>query len=177
MGEPFCFFLVDIPEFPQYLIHTSNERFGMNVSMTLTSKVAKEVEGPISVSEDSVLEGSLYIKGNLSDLIKIMEAIKKDHLHPKVEIHDVLKDFMVDSFDTLGSRRMYFFDQNGTLRQGRYNYDNTCLNKIACIKKIREILGTGLKESKDFVDGEGRNLSELEVVALRSAGLVVLARP
>lgn len=138
----------------------------MNVAMTLTSRINLACEGPVSVSGDNPLEGSLCIKGNLSDLIKIMEAIKKDNLHPKVEIHDVLKGFMVDSFDTLGSRRMYFFDQN-----------NNSLNKIACIKKIREILGTGLKESKDFVDGEGRHLSEVEVVALRSAGLVVLARP
>jgi len=149
----------------------------MNVAMTLTSKVAKEVEGPISVSGDSVLEGYLCIKGNLSDLIKIMEAIKKDHLHPKVEMHDIIKDIMVHSFDTTDSRRVYFIDHNATKRLGQHLYANGELNKIACIKKIREILGTGLKESKDFVDGEGRHLSEVEVVALRSAGLVVLARP
>lgn len=149
----------------------------MNVAMTLTSKVAKEVEGPIAASDDSVLEGSLCIKGNLSDLIKIMEAIKKDHLHPKVEMHDIIKDVLAHSINTTDSRRVYFIDLNATHRLGAHVYGNGELNKIACIKKIREILGTGLKESKDFVDGEGRNLSELEVVALRSEGLVVLARP
>lgn len=149
----------------------------MNVSMTLTSKVAKEVEGPISVSEDSVLEGSLCIKGNLSDLIKIMEAIKKDHLHPKVEIHDIIKDIMVHSFDTTDSRRVYFIDLNATKRLGQHLYANGEVNKIGCIKKIREILGFGLKEAKDFIDGSGHYLTEAEVVALKMGGIVPIPRP
>lgn len=52
----------------------------MNVSMTLTSKVAKEVEGPISVSEDSVLEGSLCIKGNLSGILQRIPLKRRDFL-------------------------------------------------------------------------------------------------
>lgn len=149
----------------------------MNVAMTLTSKVAKEVEGPISASDDSVLEGSLCIKGNLSDLIKIMEAIKKDHLHPKVEMHDIIKDVLAHSINTTDSRRVYFIDQHSSKCLGIHVYENGELNKIECIKKIREVLGTGLKESKDFLDGMGRYLTESEVVALKLVGVVAIPRP
>jgi ribosomal protein L7/L12 len=151
----------------------------MNVDMILNSKVANVSEGPISTSSDSALKGSLCIKGDLSDLIKIMEAIRKDHLYPKVEIHELLKDTIGNSLDTFGERRVYFFNATGTQNDGRYNYNTGAhdLNKIECIKKIREVLGTGLKESKDFVDGVGRYLSDVEAVALKSVGIMVLARP
>lgn len=149
----------------------------MNVAMTLTSKVAKESEGPVSATGDSVLEGSLCIKGSLSDLIKIMEAIKKDNLHPKMEMHDIIKDVLTHSLNSTASRRVYFIDQHATMRLGTHVYDNGELNKIACIKKIREILGTGLRESKDFLDGEGRYLTEIEEAALKMSGVVAVPSP
>jgi Fic family protein len=138
----------------------------------LTSRIS---EKPIK-GDNEPLEGSLSIKGNLSDLIKIMEAIKNDHLYPKQEMSNVIREILTDSM-LPSEPRKYVFDYTATEGHGAHNYDEGGLSKINCIKKIREILGTGLKESKDFVDGEGRHLSEVEVVALRSAGLVVLARP
>lgn len=149
----------------------------MNVAMTLTSRINLACEGPVSVSGDNPLEGSLCIKGNLSDLIKIMEAIKKDNLHPKMEMHDIIKDVLTHSLNSTASRLVYFIDQHATMRLGTHVYENGELNKIACIKKIREILGTGLKESKDFLDGEARYLTEIEEAALKMSGVVAVTRP
>jgi len=64
----------------------------MYVDMTLTSKLtSRNTEKPIK-GDDAPLEGSLSIKGNLSDLIKIMEAIQKNHLFPKQEMSNVTRD-------------------------------------------------------------------------------------
>ena len=148
----------------------------MNVDMTLTSKLTSRISGKPIKGDDEPLEGSLSIKGNLSDLIKIMEAIQKNHLFPKQEMSNVIREILADSM-LPSEPRKYVFDYTATEGHGMHNYDEGGLSKINCIKKIREILGTGLKESKDFVDGNGLYLNPVQVSALRHSGIFVYPRP
>lgn len=147
----------------------------MQVDMTLTCKLASRI-AEVRKGNDEPLEASLSIKGNISDLIKIMESINKNHLFPKQEMSNVIREFLSASMLS-SEHRKYVFDPHATKNHGSHTYENGELNKISCIKQIHEILGTGLKESKDFVDGCGMNLNSAQVSALRLSGIFVYLRP
>lgn len=135
----------------------------MNVAMRLTSKTLDLNEAD-DIPENIAIEGALVIKGNLSDLVKIMEAIKMGHLHPFVEREEA----------PAPARLMKFCELATQGQNPRYSYPDGGLNKIECIKAIRPILGMGLKETKDFVEGTRVYVPENLIADLREQGIILI---
>lgn len=134
----------------------------MNVAMRLTSNL--DLTDLDDIVENIPTTGTLTIKGNLSDLTRLMEAIKMDHLHPHVEtvvVHEAPRHMKFCALATQGQHT-------------RYTYPDGGLNKIECIKAIRPILGTGLKETKDFVEGSLLYVPEILIDNLRKEGIILI---
>lgn len=130
--------------------------------MRLTSNL--DLTDADDIPENIQAKGILTVRGNLSDLMKLMEAIKMDHLHPPAEPVSYQEPARLMKFCALATQ-----GQNS-----RYSYADGSLNKIECIKAIRPILGMGLKETKDFVEGTSAYVPETLISALRKDGIILI---
>lgn len=128
----------------------------MNVKAELVAIYPSNIE---QVTDS--LTGTLTISGNLSDLVKILEGIKSDTFEQS------LKEVVLDVGQTVGRSDYYSFpDSNG----------ERTLNKIKAIKAVRDVTGWGLAETKFFVEGETRSLTQAQIEALNAKQIYVRPR-